>query len=921
MSRFSIFARLVFLSAVLLGELIASNWFLSERLSKNAETVQQQTHVVSALKTANAASKAFGDLKYWLTDLAVSLLMRSERNAYEARDSLYRELRALEPHDSATGAAVRQEVDALIKKAISAVDLYSDDHRVLGNAMMSQTQVHIKAVDERLAALVDRLEAESVARSHEALKSAHGIADTLLLVVIFTVILGGAVTLVVFRSITVPLRRLVGAMAEITGGNLNIEIPPAGRDEIGVMTKTLSLLRISLIERNRLAAEREKAEQDLRRVQTQLTEAIEAISEAFALFDSDDRLVICNRTYREMYADLDIRIEPDMTFETIIRRTVAGGMVVEAQEDAEVWLNQRLKRHLDPSGPFELERADGRWLKISERKTQEGGVVGVFTDITELKRRTAQLEQAVESLAVARDEAAAATKAKSQFLANMSHELRTPLNAIIGITEMLEEDVKELGQDDLVEPLHRVSRAGKHLHRLINDILDLSKIEAGKLEFFLEEIDLASLLDDGISTTRLMALNNENLITLRCSPSLGKIRADVTRLRQIVLNLLSNANKFTKNGEITLEATRQIEDGEDWITISVADTGIGLTPDQKERLFQEFSQADSSTTRRYGGTGLGLSICRHLCLMMGGSIDVESIIGQGTIFTVHLPARAHDQVTVEEPAGFVSALSDSGHQPRQAVTGRNNTVLVVDDDPTVLDMMRLILAKEGFDVLTAKSGHEGLRLAGEFKPSVITLDVMMPDYDGWSVLRDLKSDPELAGIPIIMVSIVDEKRKGFSLGASDYLTKPVDRKQLGAILAKYRNGRSHLKVLIVEDEETTRQMIARTLRQEDWEVIEAENGRVGLERLTEISPDLILLDLMMPEMDGFEFLAELRKDSSLRNIPVVVVTAADLTEEDHRRLNGGVERVLQKTSLDRDALLREVCQSVARCVNKPGSGA
>ncbi len=918
MSRFSILARLVFLSAVLLVVLIVSNWFLSDRLSRNAETVQQQTQVVSVLKTANAASKDFGDLKYWLTDLAVSLLMRSEQNAYEARDRLYAELQALEPYDPETAEVVREKIDALIAQAIMAVEAYSDDQRVLGNALMAQTQAHINTVDERLAALVDRLEADSVKRGIAALQSAHDVNDALFIVVIIAVLVGGAVTLIVLRSITVPLRRLVGAVTAITGGNLDVEIPSGGRDEIGVMAKALGLFRDSLVERDRLAAERERAEQAVRRARTQLTEAIEAISEAFALFDPQDRLVICNQTYREMYAELDVGVEPGTTFETIIRNAVAKDIIDEAREDSETWLAQRLERHHDPSRPYEQRRADGRWLKISERKTQEGGVVGVFTDITELKQRTAQLEQAVESLGVARDEAAQATKAKSQFLANMSHELRTPLNAIIGITEMLQEDAEDLGQDDFVEPLQRVSGAGNHLLHLINEVLDLSKIEAGRLELYLEEVDLATLLEDAVLTTRTLAEKNGNAITLRCADDLGAIRTDVTRLRQVVLNLLSNGSKFTKDGEIVLDAKRGTRDGKDWITVSVADSGIGMTPDQMERLFQDFSQADSSTTRRYGGTGLGLAICRRLCVMMGGGIEVDSTPDLGTTFTVKLPAWAEDTQPDWQPPSLVPKPVDTVSTCVPAAPGRNDTVLVIDDDPTVLDMMRRLLAKEGFDVVTASGGEEGLRLAREIHPSVITLDVLMPDFDGWSVLREAKSDSELAAIPIIMVTIVDEKRKGFALGASDYLAKPLDRKQLGAVLAKYRNGQANLRVLIVEDDEATRQLIARTLSGEDWVVAQAENGRVGLECLAEARPDLILLDLMMPEMDGFEVLAELRNMPDFREVPVVVVTAADLTEEDHRRLNGGVERVLQKSSFDRDALLNELCESVVQIVNKPG---
>lgn len=917
MSRFSILTRLVFLSAVLLVVLVASNWFLGNRLAKNADTVRQQTQVVGTLKTATAASKAFGDLKYWLTDLAVSLLMRSEQNAQEARDRLDRELDILAGYDKETARIVREEVNSLIEKATAAVDAYSNDRRVLGNALMAQTQAHVKTVDDRLAALVDRLQADAVARSDAALESAHGIADALLAVVIGAVIVGGGATFFILQSITVPLRRLVNSMTDITGGNLDIEIPPAGRDEIGVMANTLSLLRDSLIERNRLELERVKAEAALRQVQTQLTEAIEAISEGFVLFDAEDRIVICNQTYRDMYAELDVDIERGTRFETIAAALAKSGMIPEAADDPDRWLAGRIAKHLTPSGTYEQERADGRWTKISERQTQEGGIVGVFSDITELRRRTAQLEHAVENLAVARDEAAQATMAKSQFLANMSHELRTPLNAIIGITEMLEEDVQDLGQDDLIEPLQRVSGAGKHLLRLINDILDLSKIEAGKLDFYLEDIDLANLLEDCVSTTRSMAEKNDNRITLQCSDDLGAVRADMTRIRQIVLNLLSNANKFTSDGDITLAASRDKSGEDDWITISVSDTGIGMSPEQTEKLFKEFSQADSSTTRRFGGTGLGLAICRRLCRMMGGSIDVTSALGQGTAFTVKLPAR------VDEPASLhATAVSapDALDDVRAVSNGSTSqTVLVVDDDPTVRDMMRRLLAKEGFDVLTADGGKEGLRLAREYKPAVMTLDVLMPGVDGWSVLREAKSDPELASIPIIMVTIVDEKTKGISLGASDYLAKPLDRKRLSSVLARYKNGRSDMTVLVIEDDEATRRLVARSLGGEDWNVVEAVNGRAGLERVAEAKPDIILLDLMMPEMDGFEFLSELRKQPEMRDIPVVVVTAAELSDDDHRRLNGGVEHILQKASFDRDALVEELGRLVERCVGQAKS--
>ncbi|MEM7222509.1 MAG: response regulator [Pseudomonadota bacterium] len=913
MSQFSIFARLVFLCVVLLGILVASNIYFSDELSRNAKSFRQETELVSVLKSANSAVKAFGDLKHWLTDLAVSLLVLSEQNAYQARDALYGELENLEFYDPDTGALIRQEVDALIAKSIMAVEAYSEDQRVLGNALMAEARGHITVVDQRLSGLVDRLEAESVRKSQMALNSVERAADLSLTIVVLAVVIGILVPIIVLSSITVPLRKLVAAMSSITSGKLDVEIPAGGKDEIGAMARTLSLFRDSLKERDRLESERLKAEAARQRAQIQLTEAIEAISEGFALYDPDDRLVVCNEKFRELYAGLDMTIEPGTTYEAIIKQAVDRKVIADAEEQPEIWLEERLERHRHPSGTHEQRRSDGRFLRISERPTDEGGVVGVFHDITELKRREAQLEQAVENLAKARDLAAQATVAKSQFLANMSHELRTPLNAVIGITEMLQEDAEDAGQEDFIEPLQRVSGAGNHLLHLINEILDLSKIESGKMELYLEEIDLAALLEEVKSTAQPLAEKNDNRLSLESLGELGTIYADRTRLRQIVLNLLSNACKFTTGGQVAIRASR-LDDKE--VTITVNDTGIGMTEDQIGRLFQEFSQADNSTTRKYGGTGLGLAISQRLCHLMGGDIGVTSIPEVGTTFTVKLPTRVEEQqrdLDVLEQAAQEPIVSlDSGDAAPQPRTGRNDTVLVVDDDPVVLDMMRRLLAKEGFDVVTANDGREGLELAREFMPSVITLDVLMPRFDGWCVLREIKTDPELAHIPIIMVTILDEKKKGFALGATDYLTKPVDRKKLGGILSKYRNcGRSN-RILIVEDDEPTRSLMARSLAGEDWEVVEAENGRVALERLAETMPDLILLDLMMPEMDGFDFIAALRKMPAMKDVPVVVVTAAELTEEDHRRLNGGVERVLQKSAFDRDALLEELCQSVAR---------
>jgi CheY-like chemotaxis protein len=333
-----------------------------------------------------------------------------------------------------------------------------------------------------------------------------------------------------------------------------------------------------------------------------------------------------------------------------------------------------------------------------------------------------------------------------------------------------------------------------------------------------------------------------------------------------------------------------------------------MTPEQMGRLFQEFVQADASTTRKYGGTGLGLAISRRFCQTMGGDITVASEAGRGSTFTIRLPAEVLGAQPIPiarpDPPSRMSAL-----------TIASPDVLVVDDDPTVREMTARFLKREGFSVVTADGGREGLRLTRQLHPAAVTLDVMMPDIDGWTVLAAIKGDPALADIPVILMTILDEKNRGYSLGAADYLVKPVDRERLGAVLRSIV-GHGGRRVLVVDDDDILRRSVLQALEKEGWKVSEADNGRVGLERLGESLPDVIVLDLMMPEMDGFEFLDELRRHAEWREIPVLVVTAKDLTEEDHRRFNGEVERILQKDAPTRDDMLRAVSATLAGCIER-----
>ncbi|MCG3163946.1 MAG: Sensor histidine kinase RcsC [Acidobacteria bacterium] len=513
-----------------------------------------------------------------------------------------------------------------------------------------------------------------------------------------------------------------------------------------------------------------------------------------------------------------------------------------------------------------------------------------------------RLKATQEKLAEQEKLASAANQAKSTFLANMSHELRTPLNAVIGYSEMLQEEAEDLGQAEFIPDLKKINAAGRHLLELINSVLDLSKIEAGKMELYLETFEVRNLIADVAAVIEPLIARNANRLEINCAPDVGAMRADLTKVRQVLFNLLSNASKFTESGTITLDAARR----GDWLVFRVSDSGIGMTREQMDKLFQPFMQADASTTRQYGGTGLGLTITRKFCEMMGGSVNVESEPGRGTTFTIELPAQVGEAKTPgERVVAPLSEVSDSAP-----------LILVIDDDPGVQELMTRFLNREGFRVASALDGQEGLRLARELRPAAITLDVMMPGMDGWAVLSALKADAATADLPVIMLTIVDEKNLGYALGAAEYLNKPIDRERLLSLLEKYRPEVQTGSVLVVEDDAATRDVLRRLLEKEGWRVIEAENGRVGLECLAQQTPHLILLDLMMPEMDGFAFVEELQKGPLRGSIPIIVITAKDVTVEDRLRLNGYVEKILEKGAYSREELLREVRDLVSACVRE-----
>ncbi|HYW13042.1 MAG TPA: response regulator [Longimicrobium sp.] len=647
--------------------------------------------------------------------------------------------------------------------------------------------------------------------------------------------------------------------------------------------------------------ERRRAEADLKAIETYAQDIVDTVRKPLLILDTDLRVRSGNRAFYQTFA-----VSAEETENRLIYELGNGQWDIPA-------LRTLLEDIIPAStvfNDFELEHdfpAIGRRVMLLNARRLQAGHHGELLvlgleDVTERRR-------AEEEVAKAREAAENANRTKSLFLANMSHELRTPLNAILGYSEMLQEEAVERELPDFTADLEKIGSAGKHLLALINDILDLSKIEAGKMELFLEDFDLGEMIGEVASTIHPLVQANANTLAVVLAPDLGTMHADQIKVRQGLFNLLSNAVKFTRDGTITVNAAREWMDGREWIVFRVADTGIGLSADQLVKLFQDFTQADASTTRKFGGTGLGLALTRRFCQMMGGDVTVHSVPGEGSVFTIKLPAVVSDSGELQA-AAILAALPGevflAGADGADSLPPGTSYVLVIDDDPVQRDLMQRFLGREGFHVLVAAGGDEGLRLARQMHPVAITLDVMMPDMDGWTVLAALKADPALQDIPVIMLTMVDDPSRGLSLGAAEYTTKPVNRGRLSRLIKKYTCGHPPCSVLVVDDDPAARIRTRIILEKEGWRVTEAENGRQALECMERERPVLVLLDLLMPEMDGFEFTNRVRRHPEWRSVPIVVVTSHDLTGEERRRLNGYVETIIQKDGDSPEALLHQV---------------
>ena len=539
----------------------------------------------------------------------------------------------------------------------------------------------------------------------------------------------------------------------------------------------------------------------------------------------------------------------------------------------------------------------------------------------ELKQEVAYRRLAEESLVVAKEEAERAARAKSDFIANISHEFRTPLNAILGYCEILQYETKKFNRPDIIEDLKSIEVSGRHLLVLFNDIMDFSKIQAGKMDLNLEDFKVLSLVEDVMSTIRPLARKNRNTISVTSQGNVRTMFSDSGRVRQVLLNLLSNACKFTEDGSVSLKVSSETMDQTEWLTFSVSDTGIGISQKMITQLFKEFTQAENSTARKYGGTGLGLAISRSLCQMLGGDITVKSEPGKGTVFIAKLPADATESgngtgVIEASPSEAMTSLeaeefqkpSASQQEDAALSSGKNNeTLLAINNDPAECDLIRRFMEMEGFRVYTALNASEGLRLAHEVHPDVISLDVLMSEIEGWMVLSQLKEDPRLAPIPVVMLSVEDEKEKAIELGASDLLTKPIEWDQFLEVIKRQMKPRSIVSpILVVEDDATNRGALCLVLRREGLVVLEAVDGNAAMSLTETETPGLIILDFILPEFNGFDVLSEISKNDNWKHIPIIVITAKELSNEELKRLKKEVDCIFQKGDYSRNDLLKEI---------------
>lgn len=540
----------------------------------------------------------------------------------------------------------------------------------------------------------------------------------------------------------------------------------------------------------------------------------------------------------------------------------------------------------------------------------EGNVIGAIEIIRDITERM----HAEEELRKAKADAEQANHAKSAFLANMSHELRTPLNAIVGFTRIVRRKGENLLPEKQIENLEKVLTSAENLLSLINTVLDIAKIEAGRMDVLPATFRVGPLIDLCFNTIQPL-LRPEVALQKQADETLPPIYSDQDKIRQIILNLLSNAAKFTHKGKIALRAAQNGEN----LTISVADTGIGIPSEALPNIFKEFEQADITTTRNYGGTGLGLTISRNLARLLGGDLTVQSEFGQGSTFTLIIPIHYERGLPALEAS---TAAPTSPPQPASVTESSQNPeadsvkkrILVIDDDPDAVYLLQENLARQELDILGCRNGLDALPMARQRRPQAILLDILMPGADGWQVLHDLKHDPATAEIPVILHTIFDNKALGFQLGAADYLLKPLDpqavREALERVMPPDAGQPKH--ILVVDDDPNVADMLSQSLPESQFSLESAPDGLAGLGAIAARRPDILLLDLTMPNLDGFGVIERLRSNPQTRDLPVIVISAKDLTADEAAHLKESVAYVMKKQGFEGEKLLEEITRALRR---------
>ena len=630
-----------------------------------------------------------------------------------------------------------------------------------------------------------------------------------------------------------------------------------------------------------------------------LSEVMERAPVGVALLDSEHRVALMNATFARMAG---------------AKKSGAGLKLSDIAPALGGSLDQKLNQaltsdhqvtDLNADSIFDVERdgltqtfkADAFPLRMTDNEGRDMPGVGiVLTDMTQQRQWENELQDA-------KDEAEAANRAKSAFIANMSHELRTPLTAVLGYCELIEEDLRDIGQDAILADLNKININARHLLGLINDVLDLSKIEAQKMDVHAADIDLDKLLSDLQAATGSLVSKKENRLKVTVNTPDQRLHTDDLKIKQILLNLIGNASKFTERGEIALSVTSVDIAGIPCSQFEVSDTGIGMSAEQVSGLFQRFSQADQTTTRKYGGTGLGLALTRALATMLGGTIDVKSEVGVGSTFTLTIPTH----YTAPQQAIETIDVASTDTVTASPSAKRGLSVLVVDDEASARELLSRHLTREGFDVQTAVNGTEALAKIMARRPFAVLLDVLMPGLDGWHVLKAIRSNPETADLPVIMQTVLDDDTFAYAIGATSFLKKPVKRSDLINVLDPFaRSAATHDSVLVVDDDRDACDRLKVMLERDKWNVRLAYNGIEGLAAMKVQRPDLVLVDIMMPEMDGHSFIREVRNQTAYDTVPIVVLTAADVRSKNIRRLENETSAIVQKGSLPLTGLIADL---------------